>query len=65
MAYTIYKELERLLAARGIGMSAKRAAELTHTMYELEYTLPDTATPKQIMLKLSAEQQSLYDTVHR
>jgi len=40
VAYTIYKELEYLLKRRNISMSPKRAAELTHNMYELEYTLP-------------------------
>src|SRR5277367_6106181 len=37
VAYTIYKELERLLIDHKAGFSPKRAAELTHTMYEIEY----------------------------
>lgn len=36
VAYTIYKELERLLEEGKAGFSPKRASELTHTMYALE-----------------------------
>ncbi len=35
VAYTIYKELERLLYKYKVGFSPKRAAELTHNMYEI------------------------------
>lgn len=63
-AYTIYKELERLLRKAGIAMSAKRAAELTQTMYELEYSLPGSKERKRQLLKMDDEQQTLYDIVH-
>ncbi|MBU0988298.1 MAG: IS1634 family transposase [Proteobacteria bacterium] len=33
VAYTIYKELERLLDSHEVGFSPKRAAELTHNMH--------------------------------
>jgi transposase len=65
VAYTIYKELERLLAKRNIEMSGKRASELTHTMYELEYTLPRSNKTEKIILKMNAEQQLLYNSIHR
>lgn len=64
VAYTIYKEVERLLRQAGIAMSAKRAAELTQTMYELEYSLPGSEERKRQLLKMDEEQQLLYDIVH-
>ncbi|HBB66606.1 MAG: transposase [Elusimicrobia bacterium GWA2_56_46] len=63
VAYTIYKELELLLAAINSGMSSKRAAELTHTMYSLTYRVPDSGEEKQVTLKMSDEQQIVYRAV--
>jgi transposase len=64
VAYSIYKELERLLIKDKAGFSPKRAAELTHTMYEIEYRpLPDALT-KRFILKMSPEQQTLFNIVH-
>lgn len=64
VAYTIYKELERLLSKHGVQFSPKRAAELTHNMYELEYTLPGELHPLKELLKMDPEQQRLYTIVH-
>jgi len=64
-AYTIYKELERLLYKHEVGFSVKRAIELTHNMYELEYQPPDSLELKKILLKMDKEQQILYDVIHR
>ncbi|MEK7109659.1 MAG: IS1634 family transposase [Patescibacteria group bacterium] len=65
VAYTIYKELERLLHRHGVPMSPARAAELTHTMYELEYTLPGSSEKKRQLLKMDEEQQLLYGIIHQ
>lgn len=65
VAYTIYKELERLLEAGKIGISPKRAAELTHTMYELDYILPGASEQKRRILKMEEEPQSVYDIIHK
>lgn len=62
-AYTIYKELERLLSQKKIAFSPKRAIELTHTMYSLEYRLPDEDQTKKTILKMDIEQKDLYDAV--
>ncbi len=59
VAYTIWKELERLLKEEKVEMSPKRAAELTHNMYELEYVSPNTNDIKRIILKLDCEQEIL------
>lgn len=65
VAYTIYKELERLLALKKTAMSAKRAAELTHTMYEMEYVLPHSKRTEKTRLKNDDEQQTLYEVIHK
>lgn len=62
-AYTIYKELERLLYQKKITFSPKRAIELTHTMYALEYQMTDTAQAEKVILKMDTEQKELYDAV--
>jgi hypothetical protein len=65
VAYTIYKELERLLYKRKAGFSPKRAAELTHNMYALECVLPHAPGRKTIILKMDEEQQILYKIIHK
>lgn len=65
VAYTIYKELERLLYKHHAGFSPKRAAELTHTMYGLEYQTPNSIEPEKIILKMDPEQKTLYDIIHQ
>lgn len=64
VAYTIYKELERLLKEHNVVMSSKRAGELTHNMYELEYELPDEPGTHKKLLKMDGEQKSLYEVIH-
>ncbi len=58
-AYTIYKELERILYKANASFSVKRAAELTQTMYQLEIVLPESKKRKNILLKMDDEQQAL------
>ncbi len=62
-AYTIYKELERILNSHKIGFSAKRAIELTQNVYEIVYTLPDSKKQKTKYLKMDEEQQILFDII--
>lgn len=64
VAYTIYKELEFRLASINSGVSLKRAAELTHTMYALNYRLPDSGEERRTVLEMSEEQQAVYRAVH-
>ena len=63
VAYTIYKELEQLLEKHNAGFSPKRAAELTHNMYQLEYTLPHSKKQGKMILKMDEEQKTLYDII--
>jgi len=58
-AYTIYKELERLLYKANAPFSVKRAAELTQTMYQLEVVLPESKRKKKILLNMDMQQQLL------
>lgn len=53
-----------LLKKHGIEMSAQRAGELTQTMYELHYTLPDSNEHRQLTLNMDEEQQTLYNCIH-
>lgn len=65
VAYTIYKDLERILSKYCAGMSPKRAAELTHTMYELSYSLPGEVKRTKTLLKMDEEQQTLYSIIRK
>jgi transposase len=64
VAYTIYKELERRLHEAEMTMSPKRAAELTQTMYEMQFKLPNDPALRQILLRMDAEQQQVYDLIY-
>lgn len=62
-AYTIYKELERLLHLAKAPFSAKRAAELALNMYQISVTLPDSKKQKNVLLKTDSHQQILIDII--
>ena len=64
VAYTIYKELERRLHGAGMTMSPKRAAELTQAMYEMSFKLPNDPALHQILLRMDAKQQQVYDLIY-
>ena len=59
VAYTIYKELERRLTEGQLPISSQRAIELTQTMYELRFELPNDPKVQHILLKMDIEQQML------
>jgi transposase len=62
-AYLIYKELERVLKKEKSNLSVKRAAELTHNMYQINITLPESCHKKSILLKMDDEQSDLYQII--
>ena len=64
-AYCIYKELERVLYKEKSTLSLKKAAELTHNMYEITYTLPESKHTKSKLLKMDDQQAELYQTIHK
>ena len=62
VAYTIHKELERPPEFRQAPFqSPTAAAELTQTMYEMTFYLPNDPEPRRILLQMDDDQQRLYD----
>ena len=64
-AYCIYKELERVLKLEKSELSVKKAAELTHNMYQVTFTLPESKHTKSKLLKMDELQSELYQIVMR
>lgn len=64
-AYCIYKELERVLYNEKVDISVKKAAELTHNMYEINYTLPDSKHTKSKLLKMDELQTKIYQIIQK
>ncbi len=62
-AYSIYKELERVLYSEKSSLSLKKAAELTHNMYQITFTLPESKHTKSMILKMDDQQAELYNIV--
>jgi len=65
IAYSIYKELERILYIEKSNLSVKKAAELTHNMYEITYTLPESKHTKTKLLKMDDGQRELYQIIYK
>lgn len=63
-AYCIYKELERVLYQSGSSLSLKKAAELTHNIYQLTYTLPDSKHTKNRLLNMDDQQTELCEIIN-
>lgn len=59
VAYTIYKELERILKKENYFLSVEKAAEITHNMYQLEIRLPESKHIRNITLKMDDLQTQL------
>ncbi len=64
-AYCVYKELERALLENQSTLSLKKAAEITHNMYQISYMLPNSKNTKSILLKMDEEQMNLYNLVRK
>jgi len=58
-AYAIYKELERQLKINKTGVSPAKAIELTKTIFEISFYLPDSGEKKKIFNHLSDLQKTL------
>jgi transposase len=65
VAYSIYKELERILYKEKSTLSLERAKELTHNMYEITYTLPESKHTKSKLLKMDEQQTELFQIVRK
>ena len=64
VAYTVYKELERLLYKYDAPFSVNTAREIIHNMYQLEITLPDSMHKEKILLNMDEEQKLLLNIIH-
>lgn len=64
-AYCIYKELERVLYQEKSSLSIKKSAELTHNMYQITYTLPESKKTKSRLLQMDEEQAELYQIISK
>ena len=64
-AYCIYKELERLLLKEKSQISLEKAAEITHNMYQITYTLPESKHTKTKLLKMDNEQAELFQIINK
>ncbi len=63
-AYSIYKELERALYEVNSSLSLKKAAEISHNIYQLSYTLPGAKQRKLCLLKMDDKQTELVRIVN-
>jgi len=61
VAYTVIKELEKLIAQKDIPFSVNRVIELTKTIYALDFVLPDSKKKESIILPLDDEQKIIID----
>lgn len=64
-AYCIYKELERVLYKEKSSLSLKKAAELTHNMYQISYILPESKHTKSQLLKMDDQQAELCQIISK
>lgn len=64
-AYCIYKELERILRKEKSKISLKKSAELTHNMYQITYTLPESMHQKTKLLKMDDAQAELFQIISK
>lgn len=64
-AYSIYKELERILLKEKSTLSIGKAAELTHNMYQVTYMLPESKHTKSVLLKMDEQQTELYQIIQK
>lgn len=63
IAYTVYKELERILNESKSEISVQRAIQLTQTIYEIDAQLPLSKKTITIMINLDDEQTQLLDVI--
>jgi hypothetical protein len=64
-AYCIYKELERVLYLEKSNLSLKKSADLTHNMYQITYTLPESKHTKSQLLRMDDEKAELYHIINK
>jgi len=64
VAYTIWKELERLLKEKQINMSPNKVIELAKTIHQVSFILPDSGETRTVFAKLSDQQKLILKHFH-
>lgn len=64
-AYTVYKELERILKQAGFELSVEKTTEITQNIYELEIVLPQSLQTRKIILKTDDLQTRLLQIIQK
>jgi len=64
-AYTVYKELERVLKKEKSSLSLKMASEITHNIYKITYQLPESKHIKSTLLNMDEQQRELYQIIQK
>lgn len=59
VAYTVYKELERVLHKEASNLSLREASEQTQNMYQLTITLPESQKQQKVLMKMTEKQSEL------
>jgi len=65
VAYTVYKELERVLKIEKYQLSVEKAAEITHNMYQIDIILPESLHYKKVLLKMDENQSQLIQIIDK
>ncbi len=65
VAYTVYKALDRVLKIEKYQLSVEKAAEITHNMYQIEITLPESLHSKKVLLKMDENQSQLIQIIDK
>lgn len=65
VAYTIYKELERVLKLEKFPLSVAKATEITRNMYQVEIMLPEARQIKNVLLKMDELQDRLIQIIQK
>ncbi len=61
VAYTVFKELERLLVSKKLNLNAAKAIELTKTIFQVTLYLPDSNKSHKTFVGISALQSQLLE----
>ena len=64
IAYTIYKEMERLIYKYKAPFSVSEVKDIVKTMYQLKITLPDSNSTQTILLDMNEEQKFLLEIIN-
>lgn len=64
-AYSIYKDQERIMYKEKSTLSVRKAAELSHNMYQLTFMLPESRHTKSILLKMDDQQAELFHIIKK